>query len=474
VGMPATAGVTFGGDQHMLAESGETMTTQRTTIGRRLAVGRRTHRPPWGAWKAGHRSIVAPVMATVAASMALGVGIAVARVARERRSKRDRRLGLLPGEQLGSALQRMALGQLDLALETIGSGGEPPGERAVHETRKALKRLRALLRLLRSNLGEETYARESRALRDAGRSLAGARDAEVMLRTLDSLIERHPGKLKGRGGVIALRSALLAERDQARRRTLSDPGVLARAVAELRACRVRLSGWELPQSSGLQLVEGDLLRLYRQGAKRRRAAARAKEGDVLEMHRWRKRVKDLRYVAEMLQPAEGATQGMSPKPGSKGKAKGEHRREEQARKAVKSMRKVARRADRLGEMLGEDHDLAVLAKRIAQGGGSPGEGRAKGAKPIKGASRKTLLKLIARRRHKLRRAALREGERLYGDSPRKFLRRAAVLDQALAALLNRHRAVEIDAAYTAYDAHPIEEPDAWGDLASFREAAAAS
>lgn len=51
---------------------------------------------------------------------------------------------------------------------------------------------------------------------------------------------------------------------------------------------------------------------------------------------------------------------------------------------------------------------------------------------------------------------------------------AVVLDQALAALLDRHRAAEIDAAYAAYDDHPPEEPDAWGDLASFREAAAAS
>jgi Arc/MetJ family transcription regulator len=51
---------------------------------------------------------------------------------------------------------------------------------------------------------------------------------------------------------------------------------------------------------------------------------------------------------------------------------------------------------------------------------------------------------------------------------------AAVLDQALTALVERHRATEIDAAYVAYAEHPLEEPDAWGDLASFREAAAAS
>ena len=51
---------------------------------------------------------------------------------------------------------------------------------------------------------------------------------------------------------------------------------------------------------------------------------------------------------------------------------------------------------------------------------------------------------------------------------------AALLDEALAALLARHRAAEIDAAYSAYDAHPLHEIDAWGDLAAFREAAAAS
>jgi hypothetical protein len=51
---------------------------------------------------------------------------------------------------------------------------------------------------------------------------------------------------------------------------------------------------------------------------------------------------------------------------------------------------------------------------------------------------------------------------------------AALLDQALAALNDRQRAAEIDAAYTAYGEHPLNEPDDWGDLASFREAGAAS
>jgi hypothetical protein len=48
---------------------------------------------------------------------------------------------------------------------------------------------------------------------------------------------------------------------------------------------------------------------------------------------------------------------------------------------------------------------------------------------------------------------------------------AALMDEALTALLARHRAAELDAAYVAYDQHPLDEADEWGDLASFREAA---
>jgi hypothetical protein len=57
---------------------------------------------------------------------------------------------------------------------------------------------------------------------------------------------------------------------------------------------------------------------------------------------------------------------------------------------------------------------------------------------------------------------------------RSQLTDAALLDEALGALLGRHRSAQIDAAYAAYDEHPLEEPDAWGDLAAFRQAAAAS
>lgn len=51
---------------------------------------------------------------------------------------------------------------------------------------------------------------------------------------------------------------------------------------------------------------------------------------------------------------------------------------------------------------------------------------------------------------------------------------AALIDTALAALLDRHRAAELDASYAAYDKQPLDQQDEWGDLASFRQAAGAS
>lgn len=51
---------------------------------------------------------------------------------------------------------------------------------------------------------------------------------------------------------------------------------------------------------------------------------------------------------------------------------------------------------------------------------------------------------------------------------------AVVIDEALRSLMLRYRSAEIDASYAAYDDHPLDEADEWGDLASFRDAAAAT
>jgi hypothetical protein len=344
---------------------------------------------------------VAPLAATFAATMALGVGMAIARAGRERRStrqrRRDRRLGPARRERLPHALQRMALGQVDSTLELLVAERSGAHEKTVHETRKALKRLRALLRLLERELGERTFARENAALRDIAQRLAEARDAAVMLATLDSLIARDPGKLARRSGVLALRARLRAEQARVERLTLSDDAARLTLISELRGFRARAADWRLTESDGMEMVEVDLRRLYRHGRKRYRRVLRGKGDEMTLMHEWRKRVKDLRYAAEMLD-----------RRGSRNRAG-----------ADEHLRGLARSADSLGELLGEDHDLAVLAQHLRAGRhagrhASWHTGRR---------TRKRLLKAIARRRRALRKQALREGGRLYRQRPKRFVRR---------------------------------------------------
>jgi hypothetical protein len=64
---------------------------------------------------------------------------------------------------------------------------------------------------------------------------------------------------------------------------------------------------------------------------------------------------------------------------------------------------------------------------------------------------------------------LDDARRINGDQPD-----SALLDAALRSFLLGHRAAELDAQYDAYDAEPLDAPDEWGDLASFRVATASS
>jgi CHAD domain-containing protein len=431
--MAATAHFAFGGDQHMLAERRQMMSTKRTSIRRRLTVRRTAHGPPWGAWKAGHSSILAPLAAT----LAVGVGVALARAERERRASsgrrgRDRRFALQQEERLGVGLRRIALGQLDVAIEMLeGSERRLSPEQRVHEARKALKRLRALLRLVQDELGEPAYEREHELLRRGGTRLAKARDAEVLLATLDRLIERRPKRLGSRRGVQRLRARLQTERDGAAALALTDSATHAGVLGDLRAMRVRVSTWELADPGGIEAIEPALERLYAKGRRRMRRAEQARgertRGRLL--HEWRKRVKDLRYAMEIL---ERTGQAKRAGKGSTGKASGgKARKQAKARVEAALIHELARRADDLGEVLGEEHDLMVLAERVRV---EEKAGRASGTPGPR--ARKALLRAIARRRKRLRKKALRDGKRVYARKPKRFVRRVRAT-AALAAISRR-------------------------------------
>ena len=274
------------------------------------------------------------------------------------------------------ALRAAAREQLDDAVRRLRDdrGGDPA--EAVHEARKDLKKARSLLRLARPGLPGDVYRRENGALRATGRSLSGARDADVLVETAADLGERFAGQLP-EAQFAALSAGLAAAAAEARENEGDDAAEAA--VATLDAVAVRLGDWPLERCDHDTLVHG-ATRAYKRG--RAALAAAEKTASVDRLHDLRKRVKDLWYHGRLL--------------------------EEAWPRVVKAQSKAAHD---LADLLGDDHDLAVLAERVERGAG-----RGTGT-PI---DDDVVLDLIARRRAELQAEALPIARRLYAEPPNAF------------------------------------------------------
>jgi CHAD domain-containing protein len=248
----------------------------------------------------------------------------------------------------------------------------------VHEARKAIKRMRALARLLRYELGEQELERVNSSLRAAGQRLAGARDAEVRLATLQRLRARHPKALTLEG-IERLSEQLEREREQA-----SEPTPPQDVLADIADMRRHLARWNLVEHDFEALAPG-LKRIYREGCRRYARVKREHARNAEDVHDWRKRVKSLYYALDMLGGA-----------------------------SAKRARGATRRAERLGDLLGEEHDLWLLAAYVEQHPDAFGEDTS---------AHETLLKLTERRRERLRGRALELGARLYERKAGDFTRR---------------------------------------------------
>jgi hypothetical protein len=211
--------------------------------------------------------------------------------------------------------------------------------------------------------------------------------------------------------------------------SLGDGSTAADALDELRGVRRRVLAWSLSERPGIETVEPALKRLYGRGRRRYARVALGSGNRTLALHVWRKRVKELRYAAEMLDRndpddragarATWAAHGFTPGAAGAGRGRKRKRRRRQARRRREAVyiRRVARRADELGELLGAEHDLAVLGARVRSQAGIA-------STPVAGRrTRRVLLSLIAKRRRRLRKQALREGKRLYRRGPKRFAAR---------------------------------------------------
>src|SRR5918996_391117 len=155
----------------------------------------------------------------------------------------ERQFRLRDGEWVLDGVRRVARGQLDMSIERLAGDTDEDLGTAVHETRKSLKRLRAIARLARDELGDEAYRRENVAFRDAGRRLAGARDSQVLLETLDALTDRYPEQAPPER-FERFQRTLVGQHGAAQRRLHERPAV-AEVLSELRKARARVGDWHL-------------------------------------------------------------------------------------------------------------------------------------------------------------------------------------------------------------------------------------
>ena len=299
---------------------------------------------------------------------------------RESRARAERVFRLRAREPVADGITRVALGQIDEVLDRAeGRIGEEPGK-AVHESRKSLKRARAVARLVRDALGEDEYERDNAAFRDAGRLLSGARDSQVLIESLDGLRECYPLEFRAiqlagfRAGLATARDAMRAELD-------GNGGPLASIEPSLRETRARVEEWRI-RGRGFGALGPGLERIYLRG--RRAYGTALEEATPENLHEWRKRTKDLWYSLQLLEVADPAR-----------------------------MKPLARTVHRLSELLGDDHDLVVLGQRVD-------------ARPqdFHDAEAPVLLRgLCERRRAELQVAAFGAGSRLFQDPPAKFVGR---------------------------------------------------
>jgi CHAD domain-containing protein len=323
-------------------------------------------------------AVRAVAASAVAASGAIAAGKLVKKKVAARRLHERARYRLDLAETPLEGIGRVARGQLDLTiglLEGAGDGGD--SAESVHEARKALKRLRALLRVSRGVLDDDRYRHENVVLRDAGRELSEARDAQVLLDTLDDLRRRFADEMPAEAWP-RLRERLAAAAREAHHRGPNGSIGLLGAQSD---ARVRVSTWPLPHDGGPETLGDGLRRIYRRG--RRAFQSAEAEPSAENLHKLRKRAKDLWHAGQLLRPV-----------------------------CPERMKKLSKRAHRLSDLLGDDHDLAVLLERTRSH-----------PELLDPAESAVLVALVERRRSALQKEALERGARLYRRKPGKLVHR---------------------------------------------------
>lgn len=281
------------------------------------------------------------------------------------------------GESVPTGLGRIMQEQFTVAIAQLGRMDEDLAER-VHEVRKSVKRLRAVIRLMRPVFGS-AYQEENVALRDIGRALSVVRDAHALVETLNLLSDKYHKEL-GEDGLPFLRRTIIAYA-QEREHNFAPTQQIPRLIEELKVIGQRAKSWPY-ENTDIHVLTDGVATTIRRGRKSYRTAYAVPTAE--HFHDWRKRVKDLRYQLALLEKLwPEVFDGFS------------------------------RTAKELEERLGMDHNLVVLRNMLPTGE----------TKPTLHYEVRLLRFLIAAYQRELRNETRSLGSRLFSETPMQWARR---------------------------------------------------
>lgn len=282
-------------------------------------------------------------------------------------------------EKLPGAVRDAGRELFDDAIENLKA---PAAKRAagVHEARKDFKKLRALIALVAAAFDPDTLDVEDTTIRNAGRALAGARDAAVMVGALDALRKRFGGVLEGTA-FASIRRLLMRERRAGAQQLAGSDVQLQDTLSSLEQARDRIDAWPLSRDD-FSAVRVGLRLAYARGRSGLKLVRRAPTTE--NAHAWRKAVKELGYHARFLEPIW-----------------------------PRMMEPFASELGVLADALGEDHDLAVLRQTVLD----------RAARDSRLDDAGVLVALLDQRRAELQVTALGLGDRLYAEKPVAFITR---------------------------------------------------
>jgi len=204
---------------------------------------------------------------------------------------------LTPKETTAENFQRILEGELDNIIRLCDSYPENI-HKSIHEIRKCIKKTRAVLRLVRDEIGYSTYYRENAFYRDMGRSLSQIRSYNVLIETSRTLQSDLSATIT-ENEIEPLINSIQIKRDKYLEILFLQGNFIGDISKQSGEAKKRIDDYSFKHDD-FRAFKGGLLRIYRQGMKYRDLARI--QPSYHNLHDLRKRMKYLWYHMLILQP----------------------------------------------------------------------------------------------------------------------------------------------------------------------------